>query len=396
MTANISDVATPGTAPAASGYPGKIAVAHLLHTVAYGGPETIIINWLCAQDREHFDVHLICFADPKGTEKPFVEAAEAAGLSIHFIPWNRSKPVLKSARLLSTYLREHRIDILHCYNTYAECVGVLAKRMTGVRLVTTKWMWGKLDWKRAILQRMERMLLPFFDRVTAQSEFAARLTAQPGLPASRVDVLISGLEQPLEPYTKQQRDAERLAFGAGPDQLVFLHLARFWPEKAHDVLVRSFRLVVDEEDSTQLWLAGVGPLLEPTKQLVQELGLEQHVQFIGFSSDLSKLLPLVDAQIHSSNMEGIPLALCSGLSAGLPVLATAVGGVPEIIEDGVSGLLVPPNDPALLASSAIRLIQDASLRARLGSAAQRFMEEHYSLKAAVKRLETVYLEMMAV
>lgn len=389
VTSNPSELATETVDS-----PVKIGVAHLLHTVAYGGPETIIINWLRAENRELFDVHLICFADKNGSEKPFVEAAEAAGLSIHFIPWNRGKPIIQSARKLSAYIRENRIDILHCYNTYAEFVGVVTKHMTGVRLLTTKWMWGKLDWKRAVLQKMERAILPQFDRVTAQSEFAAGLTPRSGGSRKQVEVLISGLEQPLYLYTKEERLAERRMLGASSDNLVFLHLARFWPEKAHNVLLRSFRLVVDHEDHARLWLAGVGPLLEPTKRLVCELSLEKHVRFIGFCSDLSKLLPLVDAQIHSSNMEGIPLALCSGLSAGLPVASTSVGGIPEIIEDGVTGLLVPPGDPEQLASAAISLVRDGDLRNRLGSAAKRFMEQHYSLNAAVRRLETLYSEMM--
>ena len=375
--------------------PRKIRVAHLLHTVAYGGPETILINWIRAQNRDDFEVHLLCFADPNGTERPFVEAAKRAGLELHFLPWNRLKPVFRSARELSAYLRGNEIDILHCYNTYAELVGVIAKRSTGVKLITTKWMWGKLDWKRAILQRLERRMMRSFDRVTAQSEFAARLTAQNSIGAQNVDVLISGLDQPLHRYTASQRIAARAELGASTETFVLLHLARFYPEKAHDVLIRSFKIIVEQEPHAMLWLTGVGPLRESIEELVRELNLEQSVRFLGFRSDLDRLLPLVDAQIHSSNIEGIPLALCSGLLSGLPVVATAVGGVPEIVEDGVSGLLAPPNDPEALAQAAIRVIRDGALRQRLGARAQSFMQKNYSLQAAVHRLETLYREMLA-
>jgi glycosyltransferase involved in cell wall biosynthesis len=373
----------------------RIVVAHLLHTIAYGGPETIILNWLGAQDRSKFDIHLLCFTDPKGSETPFVVAAKKANLPVVLIPWNRSKPVLRSSRQLASYLRENKVDILHCYNTYAELVGVVAKRSYGVRLVTTKWMWGKLDWKRAVLQQLERLMLSQFDRVTAQSEFAAKLTDGRGMKGRPVEVLMSGLKQPLYPYGPEERDQARAVWSAGPENFVFLHLARFWPEKAHDVLVKSFRQVIDQEPRCRLWLAGVGPLLEPTRELVHRLGLDDQVQFIGFQADLARLLPLVDAQIHSSNIEGIPLALCSGLSAGLPVVATSVGGVPEIIEDGVTGLLVPPDDPAALAQAASRILRDPQLRSRVGVEAARFMKERYSLKAAMTKLEALYAEMMA-
>lgn len=373
----------------------RVAVAHLLHTVAYGGPETILINWIRAQDRDHFDVHLLCFEDPNGSQNAFVTAARDAGLTLHFIPWNRSKPVLRSARVLSRYLKSEQIDILHCYNTYAELVGVVAKRMTGVKLITTKWMWGKLDWKRAILQRLERALMPRFDRVTAQSEFAARLTSRRKPGDTRVDVLLSGIDQSLKPYTAEERDAARAVLGASPRTVVLLHLARFYPEKAHDILVHSFQQIHRAAPETQLWLPGVGPTQEPTRRLVCELGLENAVKFLGFRPDLDALLPLVDLQIHSSHVEGIPLALCSGLTAGLPVVATAVGGVPEIVQDEVSGLLVKPNDPTALASAALRLVHDPQLRAQYGRAASEFMRTHYSMGAAVGQLEQVYTEMMA-
>ncbi len=368
----------------------RISVAHLLHTVAYGGPETILINWIKAQDRSAFDVHLLCFADSNGSEEPFVTAARNAGLTVHFIPWNRRKPVLRSATQLANFIRSRDVDILHCYNSYAELVGVAAKRMTGVRLITTKWMWGKLDWKRAILQQVERLILPQFDVVTAQSEFAARLTSVRGKRNREVKVLLSGIDQPVHAYTNAERELARAALGAAPDHIVLLHVARFYPEKAHDVLIHSFLEIAATEPRARLWLTGVGPLLGPTKTMVRDLGLESHVRFLGFRSDLDRLLPLADLQIHSSNIEGIPLALCSGLFAGIPVVATAVGGVPEIVHDGITGLLVPPNDPSQLADAALRVMRDASLRATLSEGARSFMRNNYSIQAAVRRLELLY------
>jgi hypothetical protein len=183
----------------------KIRVAHLLHTMAYGGPETIILNWIGALDRDRFESYLVCFSNPGATERPFVDVAVAAGYTVRYIPWARRKPILRSARAMSRIVRDLEIDVVHCYNTYADVVGLVVKWMTGVRIITTLWVWGALGWKRRALQWADRLVLPFFDKVTAQSEVARRDTAGIGVPQSRVELMICGFRADPVTLTREQR-----------------------------------------------------------------------------------------------------------------------------------------------------------------------------------------------
>ena len=131
----------------------KISVLHLIQTIGYGGVETAVINWLRKIDRSRFDVHLVCFANPGQTEAPFVEAAERQGLTVMKVPWSRRKPFLKSARSVARILRENRVDILHTHNSYANWVGLITRWMVPVKIITTLYVWDKLEWKRNVQHR---------------------------------------------------------------------------------------------------------------------------------------------------------------------------------------------------------------------------------------------------
>lgn len=373
----------------------RVPVAHLIHTMAYGGVETALINWLTRIPRDGFDAHLICFANPGETEQPFVDAANAAGLQVLRIPWHRGKPVWQSAKALRAILREHGIRILHCHNTYANLVGLVAGRMARVMTATTLYVWGDFGWKRGLLQWMDRAMLPFFHRITAHCEETQRKTVAMGYRPDDVRLLVCGFEARPVTTPEDERRAGRAGLGAAEEDTVLINVARFYPEKAHEVLLEGFRQMLEKEPRLQLWLLGVGPEEERIRTLVSGLGLTDRVKFLGFRSDLERVLSLADIMVHPSHMEGVPLAILSGLAAGMPVVATAVGGLPEVVRNGHSGILLPPGEPDTLAATVLELCRDRERGRKLGAAARRFIEDEYSLDAAARRVTALYQEMLA-
>lgn len=374
----------------------KIRVGHLIHTMAHGGIETALINWVLTMDREQFDVHLFCFANPGGTENAFVEAAHRAGLTVHRIPWSRRKPVLRAARAMAALARRFELDILHCHNCYADVVGLVTAKLARVRTVTTVYVWHPFDWKRSVIQWIDQHAIRHFDQVTAHCEDAMRGTIERGIPAERVKLLTCGFAGKPIVLPADERRQRRTALGAADDDIVLVNVARFWPEKAHDVLLEGFRAALDACPRLRLWLAGVGPEEATIRAKADELGLAPpHVQFLGFEPNLAALLATVDIQVHPSDMEGVPLAVCAGMAAGLPIVATRVGGLPEVLRDGHSAVMIEPRQPLALANAILELVADAERAARLGGAARRFLEDEYSLAAATRRVETTYREVMA-
>jgi glycosyltransferase involved in cell wall biosynthesis len=172
-------------------------------------------------------------------------------------------------------------------------------------------------------------------------------------------------------------------------------VARFWPEKAHDVLLEAFQIILADRPQAKLWMLGIGPHMAEFQVMAARMGLGDRAVFLGFRTDLAEVLALADLQIHPSDMEGVPLAICQGMAQGLPVVATSVGGLTEVIESGVSGILVEKRNPRQCARAVIELMDDAYRRQELGKAAARFIAEEYSLAAATRKVEQVYIDLIS-
>lgn len=380
-------------APAPAARP--LRVVQVLHTVAYGGVEKILLDWAGAVDPARADMLLVCFANPGETEAAFVDAAARAGIPVRTIPWGRSKPVLRAARALIGIVREFGADIIHTHNVYAEIVGWLASRITGCKAVTTVYVWADFGWKRNVQQWVASRLLRRFDLVTSQSAATMEDTIARGVPAAIQKVLVTGISPAAPPPDSASRDALRRQHGCGPEHVVLVNVARFYPEKAQDRLLDCFAEIVRERPATRLWMMGVGPLEAALKQQVLELGIRSQVAFTGFVADIAPTLAASDIQVHPSRAEGIPLALCAGMASGMPIIATAVGGVPEIITSGETGILIAEWDRAAFIASTLALIDDAAERSRLGAAARRTSETSLSLASAANQLASTYEEVAA-
>jgi len=381
--------------PEITGQVRPIPVAYLLHTIAYGGIETVILNWIEAMDTRRYQIHLICFANPGETEAPFVEAARQRGIQVDKIPWSRRKPLFKAARTLAGIIRDKDIRILHTHGWYAEFTGLLTAWLVPVKTLTTVYVWFDYDWRRNLIQWLDQYVIRYFDQVTAHCEYTRRDTIARGIPEAEIRTLICGYRG--QPYRIDDSERHRLRAeqGLADEHVVLVNVARFYPEKTHAALLRIFQHVHREVPATRLWLVGTGPLEEALRRQVAELGLEQVVRFTGFVSDLPRLLSLTDMQVHPAAIEGVPLAVLAGMSAGLPIVASAVGGLPEILADGRNGVLVEGGDEAAFVRAVLSLLADPQRTRSLGQRTLEFVRTEYSLDAAVTQVADCYDALLA-
>ena len=376
----------------------RITVVHLIHTMAYGGIETIVINWLNDVDRDRFDLKVVCFSNPGGggTEQPFVDAAEQAGIEVQEIPWHRGKPVLRAATELTKILRETDASIVHTHNTYADIVGWMAARQVNAKTVASLYVWGEFGLKRNILQFVDTQFLRRFDRITCQCEKTKIDTVRRGIPAGQVCVLDAGFPVSTLQLPEDQRRMLRSQFGANDDHVVLLNVARLYPEKAHSFLLTSFAKLLKSCPHARLWIAGVGPLEAELKQQCTSLGLDPFVSWLGFQEDLCQLFALAEIQVHPSLNEGNPLALLHGIASAMPIVATAVGGIPEVLQDAQTANLVPPRDESAFIQATLDLIKHPKRAASLGKAAQQFISQEYNQSKAVNKLSQLYLDLLGI
>jgi len=288
------------------------------------------------------------------------------------------------------------VDIIHTHAYYGDAVGAIAGKLARVKTVATVYVWGKYELHRQIMHVIDWLAIQFMTRVTAHCRDTASKTYVLGTSPKDIPVLFPGYPHRRSILPEQERQRRRQAAGIGAETLL-INAARLAPEKAQDQLLRSFQSIHRRFPDTRLWILGAG--LESIRtqliELRKELQLEGAVELIGFQSDFAALLDIADFMVHPSHVEGIPQSIMAGMAAGLPIVASDVGGVAEVITHGQSGMLVKENDVEGFAQTVIGLLENRDRARALGQAARMRIENELSTETAVRSVENLYREMMS-
>lgn len=275
--------------------------------------------------------------------------------------------------------RGARPALIHAHASAAHGIARLAVSGRGTPLVVTR----RVDFalKTGIAARWKYG--PRVTRFAAISRAVAGILEAGGVEAARIVVIPSGVEpQPATPNRE----------GLPAERLLVLCAAAFVAHKGHQHLLDAWRIVEERGVPATLLLAGNGDLEASLRTQARELGLH-HVQFLGWRDDLPRLWAAVDVAVMASLEEGLGTALIDAQLAGLPVVATTAGGIPEVVADGISGLLAPPADPEALAQRLLRTLTDQPLRAQL-SAGARTHANGFLAGAMVARYQTLYADLL--
>lgn len=283
---------------------------------------------------------------------------------------------------------------LHTHGVRANFVGRWAGVLRRLPVITTVHSMIARDYLSSAMRMaatlMDNVTLPLTDRVIAVSEAVARDVIRRGARKDRVRVVYNGITPPPE----GDRGALRRDLGLAPDAFTIFSAARLHPVKGLEYLLRAVALAGDRIPSWRLLIAGDGPLRRELEELTGTLGLSERVRFLGQVPAARRLLPACDLYISPSIMEALGISILEAMSAGVPVVATAVGGVTEFLTDGQNGLLVPPGDPKALGDAAARVAQDRDLASRLARAAFETYERQFSVEQFARRTEAVYREVL--
>jgi glycosyltransferase involved in cell wall biosynthesis len=322
-------------------------------------------------------------------DPPTVEldaAARRRGLESHVIAtrWGMDPVVVPH---LAGLIRRLRPEIIHTHDVKAEFAALAAARLTGVPLVGSYY--GRLAMASRFLQIADLgRFLTFraFDHVLANSRAQCEELLRWGVPARRVAILPSFVPtRDLRPPAPAERSAARAALGIPADQPVLATVARLSRNKGHRYLLEALPAIRAQAPNLLYVIAGEGDdrargeggLRSLLERQVRALGLTKHVRFLGYYPDVRTVLHAADLLVSPSLLEGMQVALLEAMAAGLPIVATAIGGTPDVVADGETGLLVPPADPAALAGAVAALLADPARRHCLGQAGRQRVEERF-------------------
>jgi glycosyltransferase involved in cell wall biosynthesis len=355
-----------------------------------GGAESLAYEFVERLDPDRFKRYLCTTRRP---EPMFLEGAanddrelERSGVETVRLDRRSSWSVLPWARLYRLLAAE-RIDVVHAHMPRASVPGSILARLARVPVVVSHEHGSWLDGKR---------VRPFLDRnvvarlsttMLAVSEWDRRqLIEHEGIPPAQILVLPNGIAPPPPGGRAELADLD-----APPGTAVIGAVGRLFEVKGYDYLIRAVALLKAQGRSVRCVVLGEGPEEQRLKRLIADVGVGDEVRLIGHRQNVAEIVRGLDVAVLPSRAEGSPLVVLEYMALGAPIVATAVGGVPELVEDGVHGLLIQPRDPNALARAIGRLLDDRTLAARLGAAAQERQRAEHDLGTVVNRLEHLYL-----
>jgi glycosyltransferase involved in cell wall biosynthesis len=290
-------------------------------------------------------------------------------------------------------IRARRLEVLHTHQYSPFFYAALARVLTGgaPRVILTEHGRHYPDRVAPLRRAVNRLFLDgLADEVNAVCGFSARsLSRVDGFMGRRIGVIENGIDV-ARYHTAGDRDALRRRLGLDPGRRYLINVARFHPIKDQATLLRGFAPVAAARPDADLLLAGDGRLRGDLEGLTGRLGLGGRVHFLGVRSDVPELLQAADLLLLTSICEAASLTLLEGMAAALPVVATAVGGNPELVRDGVDGILVPRGDAAAVTAAALRLLDDPATARRMGAAGRARVEERFQLAQTVAGYYRLY------
>lgn len=298
---------------------------------------------------------------------------------------------LRWAGRLRRLLIEHPVDVLHAQSPYPAGIARLVVRSLPARVrprvvYTLHNTWTSFSTPTRWLNRATYGL----DAADVAVSEIVRSTL-PARARDRTETVIHGIDLAGVRAQRARRTEIRAELGMGADEFVVGTVANFRAQKDYPNLLAAARLLADANVPVRVVAVGQGPQEAETRALHAELGLGDRVLLTGRRDDAVAVMGACDGFVMASNNEGLPVAIMEALALGLPVVSTAVGGIPEAITDGVEGLLVPARDPEALAAAITRLADDPALRARLAADAAT-AGDRYDIHATTRRLEEIYRE----
>ncbi len=368
-----------------------IRVGFVVSTLVTGGAERQLQHLILNMDRGKVEPHLYCMRQPG----PIGEQLAAAGIPVRYGLGPGKPPAPWVPLKLAWVFRRDRIDALYCLDHTNAVVSValaslLFRHLPILVAVHTTGQWGG----KASLPRPIRVVLPRIRRLLAIAEAQKRyLIENEGIAANLIEVIRNGIP-PLNPDTLPSKAEARARLGIAPGSgPVVGILAMLRPEKAHENFLLAAKLVLVRFPGAIFLVIGGGPREPELQDLARQIGIAGSVMFLGTRSDVPEILPALDLSVLASHprVETLPLSQMEAMSLGIPVVATRVGALHELVEDGETGYLVPHGDPEALAEGIIRALSDPSWMSEAGRKARQRILTDFSVQRVARETESVLL-----
>ena len=366
----------------------QFAILHLMNGFQDCSISRIVKSLVLGLGQEDYDWHIGGLSGMGSMQQEF------RSLGTQVVDFSHRQNGARSATgRIRDYVAAHRIGIVHTHNPraiLAVAMALAGKRET-IHLATKHLLFAPRDRRWGLIYTLvDRLSLYLPDHLVSVSKTMCRqIIAYPGLDSRQVTAIRSGKDYDSY-HVAEQRAPCRQELGLATECEAIGYAGRMEKAKRLDVLVRAFAQVSARHPQARLLMIGEGELRARLEALAASLGVSHAVIWTGFRRDIPRLLAAMDVYVQPSANEGLPLSILEAMAAGKAIAATRIGGVVELIEDEVTGLLVPPGDPSALSAAILRLLADKALAERIGRVARSRVAHRFSLQSMVKAYDVLY------
>jgi len=358
------------------------SILHLIDDLNLGGAERVMATLVNLLPRQRF-YPIVC-----SLENGIVaDQLRKKGIEVIILPKCRAYDFVFLVKLIRL-IRKKRIRLIHAHLLISHIYGWLASRLTRIPMIITIHGKSFMDWKHG--NKVFRFVAKHSNKIiTVSNNIKAEVIKRLTLSTDNFICIYNGVDLSKFQHKTSSETLKR-NLNINSSDLIVGSVGGLRPVKDYPCLLKSIPIVLKEFPKTKFIIVGDGPLRNSLQSITRSLRLENNVLFLGWREDISELLTIFDIFVLSSKTEGISISILEAMASGLPVVATNVGGNPEVIEDGKTGFLVPQADSQSLAKAIIKLLKDGHLRKTMGKNARKKAEEKFSLQVSVDKHIEVY------
>ncbi|GAB6182650.1 glycosyltransferase family 4 protein [Thermodesulfovibrio hydrogeniphilus] len=361
----------------------QLKILHTEWSDGMGGQEKRVLYECKGLMEKGHSVTLVCREKSRIKEK-------AIELGIEVITLPLRKPYdIESIIKLVKILKQKKVNIINTHSGIDSWIGAIAGKIAGVKaIVRTRHL--NLPLRRNIFNFVHYLPDLF---ITCGENMRKNLIENNGFPSEKVISIPTGVEEKFF-YVKRDKSIKQ-KFGLDQNNQIIINVGILRLVKNHELTIIAFSKVLNEFPFAKLFLIGEGPRKNFLMDLVKKLNIENSVIFTGFQEDVTPFYSVADVFVLSSKSEGLPQALLQAMAVGVPVVATAVGGVPEVVKHEITGLLTKPDDADELAENIIKVLKNPRFGEIMAEKAKKEIKEKHSLKAMLDKIESVYMELVS-
>ncbi len=366
-------------------------ILHLISSSGFLGAESVVLELAKESVAAGHCATIGAFENTRNPHLELAEAATSLGLKVDIFPC-RGRFDLRTIASIRNLVRKENPDIIHSHGYKSNFYALSAAR-NKVPWVVTNHLWKRTTFNLKLYAYLDSFLIKYSRKIVAVSDEIATEMLKTGIPREKILVVDNGID--LKRFSKgKDNNGLKSSFGFDRNSKIIGTVASLTEEKGHIYLLEAAKSIVLSFPDTRFLIVGDGRCRRALEDRVSELGLAGKVIFAGSRKDVAEILSILDIFVLPSLKEGLPMALLEAMAARVPVVATNVGAIPTVIEDGDTGILIPPKELGVLADAVIRILSDNKRAYEMAERGFEKVRDNFSSQKMASKYFAIYKELM--